>query len=162
MKVHHNCDSDVCLLLSPSSETTWSPQSAAEKTHLATTKRQPLSPRPSLHLSPPARWPLLDLYPVLPSFNVPSVPAHLETHHHQTVLHSFGQSSWLTSPCAVTVVAQVHVWWVLRASMCIFNPFNNGKCSAGFTELTLASQGLLSVWWSSWTHSKLPTTQNTR
>ena len=43
--------------------------------------------------------------------NVPSVPAHLGTHHRQAALRSIGQSSWLTSPCVFTVVAQLHLWW---------------------------------------------------
>lgn len=72
----------------------------------------------------------------------PSVPAHLETHQHHAALRSSGQSSRLTSPCVLTVVAQLHLWWVSRASMCIFNPLNHGECSAGFTESTWLQGGV--------------------
>lgn len=113
-----------------------------EKIHLATTRLLPLSPKLSPHLSRPARWLLLDLYLILPPSNIPSVPAHLETHQHHAALCSSGQSSRLTSPCVLAVVAQLHLWWVSRASMCIFNLLNHGECSAGFTESTWLQGGV--------------------
>lgn len=142
-EVHHNCDSDVCLLFGPQFRNCMITTVCCGKNPFgddeaaAAVSKTQSSSVSSSQVAP--AWPLL------PPFNVPSVPAHLETHRRHAALRSFGQSSWLTSPCVFTVVAQLHLWWVSRASMCIFNPFNHGKCSAGFTELTRLQGGVVRV-----------------
>lgn len=103
-----NCMLATHLLATSSSGTAWSQRCAVEKTHLAT-MMPPALPRLSLHLSPPARWPPLDLHILFPPFKVPSVPAHPQTHHRHAARCSFSQSSWLVSVWASTAVRQFHL-----------------------------------------------------
>lgn len=103
-----NCVLATHLLATSSSGTAWSQRCAVEKTHLAT-MTPPALPRLSLHLSPPARWPPLDLHILFPPFKVPSVPAHPQTHHRHAARCSFSQSSWLVSVWASTAVRQFHL-----------------------------------------------------
>lgn len=112
------------FFLASSSETAWSLRCVVEKTRLATTRPPPVpSPKLRLHPSPPARWPPLDPCPPPPPFSVPSVPTHLGTHHRQAALRSFGQPSWLTSPCVFTVAARLHLrWdWHTQEPACVFS-----------------------------------------
>lgn len=78
------CDSVVS-----SSETAWSPQCAVERTHSEMMRPPPQSPKPRLHPSPPARWPLLD--PSLPLLSASSVPSHQGTHHRRASIRSIGR-----------------------------------------------------------------------
>lgn len=111
-----------------SSGTAWSPRFAVERTRLETMTppRLPLPPKPRLHLYPPVRWPRLNLPTPTPPqfllFTVPSVPAHQGTLHCQAVLCCIGQSSWLTSPCVFTAVAQLHLSgdWHAEEPACVF------------------------------------------
>lgn len=115
--------------------TAWSPQCAVERTHLETMRPPPLCPKPRLHPSPPARWPLLD--PIASPLSSPSVPTRPGTHHHRAAICLVGQSSRLTSPIVLAAVGTAatsagQTPW--RASMCTFSPFNHGECSAGLTD----------------------------
>lgn len=115
-----------------------------ERTRLEMMRLEPLlSPKPRLHPFLPARWPPLDLCPPAqlppqrpicpctprdpppPSSTMFFWPILLT--YLSTCLHCSGK----TAPLVGLTYS--------RASVCIFNPFNHGKCSAGFTEFDPAS-----------------------
>lgn len=128
-----------------SSETAWSPRCAVERIRLEMTKPPPpLSPKLSLHPSLPARWPPLDLYP-LTSLQCPICPCTSRDPPPPSSTKFFFWPILLTYlsmclHCSGTITPLVGLtYW--RASMSIFNPFNHGKCSAGFTEFNPASRG---------------------
>ena len=69
------------------------------------------------------------------TFDVPSVPAHLGTRPRQAALLYWPilltyLSMCLHCPGTTTLSVGLTI---SRVSMCIFNPFNHGKCSAGLT-----------------------------
>lgn len=136
-----------CLCFShSSSETAWSPRCAVAETHLEMTRpRPPLYPKLRPHPSPPARWPPLDLHPPphLP-FQRPicsrtprDPPPPSSTTFYWPILLTYLS---MCLHCSGTTAPLVGLTWS-RASMCTFNPFNHGKCSAGFTEFNPAPRG---------------------
>lgn len=126
-----------------------------ERTHLEMMKPPPPPPlKPRLHLYLLARWPPLDLptTPLNPTpnppllqlilFHVPSVPCTPRdplppstTMFYWPILLTYLS---MCLHCSGTTAPLVGLTYS-RASMCILNPFNHGKCSAGFTEFNPAS-----------------------
>lgn len=130
--------------MSSSSETAWSPRCAVEKTRLRTMRPPLPSPKLRLHLSPPARWPPLDLYPLLS----PQCPICPCTPRDPTLPSSttFYWPILLTylSMCLHCSGTTTRFWWDWhhQEPPCVFSiHFNYGKSSAGLTEFNPAPRG---------------------